>query len=146
RRRVEGQHTSSGVLTFVEVIKGYVESAWSDSYPHIKGIRSRVNFIQDIVSRYLAATTLLAAAKGARLATTTYGTVGSSLRKVKLRKPRFVTPPRKVARRVPMFRFEVSTALFPCATISSGASDSREALTALVFPALALPVISVQRS
>jgi len=43
------------VLTFVEVIKVYVESALSDFYPRIKGIRSRANFIRNIVSRYLGA-------------------------------------------------------------------------------------------
>jgi len=35
-------------------MKVYVETALSDSYPRIKGIRSRANFIRNIVSRYLA--------------------------------------------------------------------------------------------
>ena len=34
-------------------MKVYVETALSDSYPRIKGIRSRANFIRNIVSRYL---------------------------------------------------------------------------------------------
>ena len=42
------------MLTFVEVIKVYVESALHAFYLRIKGIRSRANFIQNIVSRYLA--------------------------------------------------------------------------------------------
>ena len=42
------------MLTFVEVIKVYVEAALSDSYPRIEDIRSRANFIQNIVSEYLA--------------------------------------------------------------------------------------------
>ena len=41
------------MLTCVEVMKVYVETALSDSYPRIKGIRSRANFIRNIVSRYL---------------------------------------------------------------------------------------------
>ena len=53
RRREAGQHTSSGVLTFVEVSQVYVESALHAFYPRLKGIRSSANFIQNIVSKYL---------------------------------------------------------------------------------------------
>src|SRR4029434_1500456 len=55
RRREEGQHTSSRVRTFVEVIKVSVESALQTFYPRIKGIRGSANFIRNIVSKYLAA-------------------------------------------------------------------------------------------
>src|SRR4029434_10974949 len=54
RRREEGQHTSSRVRTFVEVIKVSVESALQTFYPRIKGIRGSANFIRNIVSKYLA--------------------------------------------------------------------------------------------
>src|SRR2546426_922952 len=93
----------------------------------------------------LATATLFPAAMGSRLATRVYGTVGVSGCRAKRRKPRFVPTLRKAARRVPMFRFEVLTALVPCAAISSGDSGSRGVRAALVFPALTFPIISVQR-
>jgi hypothetical protein len=71
------------VLTFVEVMKVYVETALSDSYPRIKGIRSRANFIRNIVSRYLTrpepnlADYLALAA--ALMATVMFGLTGISL-------------------------------------------------------------------
>jgi len=53
RRHEEGPHTSSGVLTFVEVSKVDVESALHAFYPCLKGIRRSANFMQNIVSKYL---------------------------------------------------------------------------------------------
>ena len=41
------------MLTFVEVIKVYVESALQAFYLGIKGIRGNANFIRNIVSKYL---------------------------------------------------------------------------------------------
>ena len=41
------------MLTWVEVIKVYVESALQTFYPRIKGSKGRANFTQNIVSKYL---------------------------------------------------------------------------------------------